>query len=60
LYARSIKENIAYGLDVWDMKMVEQAARLANAHQFIMELSDKYDTQAGEKGVQLSGMFNVQ
>ena len=34
---------------------IEQAARLANAHDFISALPDKYNTESGEKGVQLSG-----
>ena len=55
LYARSIRENIAYGLEACDPERVEDAARNANAHEFIMEMKDKYDTEAGEKGAQLSG-----
>ncbi|XP_071093538.1 ABC-type oligopeptide transporter ABCB9-like [Haliotis cracherodii] len=55
LYARSIRENIGYGLDDCTNQEVEQAAIMANAHQFIIEMSDKYDTQTGEKGTQLSG-----
>lgn len=58
LYARSLKDNIAYGLsDQWDMEMVRDAAIKANAHVFIQEMKDQYDTEAGEKGAQLSGMF---
>ena len=34
---------------------IEQAARLANAHDFITALPEKYNTESGEKGVQLSG-----
>jgi ATP-binding cassette subfamily B (MDR/TAP) protein 9 len=60
LYARSVKENIAYGLEEWKMEDVEAAARLANAHDFITELADKYDTETGEKGMQLSGTCNSQ
>ncbi len=55
LYARPIKENIAYGLDSWTQDMVERAAKMANAHTFVTEMKEKYDTQSGEKGMQLSG-----
>eukprot|EP00904_Undaria_pinnatifida_P006206 jgi/Undpi1/2715/HiC_scaffold_14.g06093.m1 len=57
LYARSIRENIIYGLEEQEPSMaeVEEAARLANAHVFISQLPDKYETQAGERGVQMSG-----
>ena len=56
LYARSVKENVAYGLDCWDLALVERATKLANAHEFITSMTDKYDTNTGEKGLQLSGM----
>ncbi|CAM9813320.1 unnamed protein product [Ascophyllum nodosum] len=57
LFARSIRENITYGLEDEEPSMyeVEQAARLANAHLFISQLPDKYETHAGERGVQMSG-----
>lgn len=57
LYARSIEENIRYGLheNEWTDKLIEEAADMANAHKFIMELKDGYKTQTGEKGVQMSG-----
>ena len=58
LYARSITENIAYGLSDYSDDRVNQAARMANAHQFVMELGEGYDTQAGEKGTQLSGSLS--
>lgn len=57
LYARSITENIAYGLSEYSEGVVQQAARMANAHQFVMELGNGYNTQAGEKGIQLSGLY---
>jgi hypothetical protein len=38
--------------------MVRQAAIKANAHIFIREMKDQYDTEAGEKGAQLSGVFS--
>lgn len=55
LFAVSIRENIAYGRLGVDAETVEQAARLANAHDFIMELPDGYDTVIGERGAMLSG-----
>ena len=55
LYARSIKDNIAYGLDVWDFEQVQCAAVQANAHSFISEMKEQYETDSGEKGAQLSG-----
>lgn len=56
LYARPIKDNIAYGMsaDV-TLETVQHAASLSNADQFIMEMEKKYQTDAGEKGQQLSG-----
>ena len=55
LYARSIAENIGYGLDDCSAERIEAAAKQANAHEFITEMKEKYETQAGEKGTQLSG-----
>ena len=55
LFGTSIGENIRYGrLDAADEE-VEQAARDANAHDFIVELPDGYGALVGEKGVKLSG-----
>lgn len=55
LFHRSLAENIAYGRPGVDMAAIEQAARLANAHDFIMRLPDAYGTLVGERGVKLSG-----
>uniref|UniRef100_A0A8C8AA27 ATP binding cassette subfamily B member 9 n=1 Tax=Otus sunia TaxID=257818 RepID=A0A8C8AA27_9STRI len=55
LFARSIAENISYGLTSASFESVVQAAQKANAHAFITELQDGYHTEAGEKGAQLSG-----
>ncbi|KAL8180150.1 UNVERIFIED_CONTAM: ATP-binding cassette sub- B member 9 [Gekko kuhli] len=55
LFARSIAENISYGLASVPYESVVQAAQKANAHLFVTELQDGYHTEAGEKGAQLSG-----
>ncbi|XP_011926708.1 PREDICTED: ATP-binding cassette sub-family B member 9 isoform X4 [Cercocebus atys] len=55
LFARSITDNISYGLPAVPFEMVVEAAQKANAHGFIMELQDGYSTETGEKGAQLSG-----
>uniref|UniRef100_A0A914Z7E4 ABC transporter domain-containing protein n=1 Tax=Panagrolaimus superbus TaxID=310955 RepID=A0A914Z7E4_9BILA len=55
LYARSVRENIAYGLDYVSEDAIMRSAQHANAHNFIMETTDKYETDVGEKGSQMSG-----
>ena len=55
LFAASVRENIGYGSQAATPDEIEAAARLANAHDFIMELPRKYDTILGERGVSLSG-----
>ncbi len=55
LFHRSLAENIAYGRPGADMAAIEQAARLANAHDFILRLPNGYGTLVGERGVKLSG-----
>lgn len=55
LFGTSIKENIRYGrLDATDEEIM-QAAKDANAHEFIDKIPEKYDAEIGEKGVKLSG-----
>ena len=55
LFSASVRENIRYGrLDATDEE-IEAAARDANAHEFIMEFPEGYDTQIGERGLMLSG-----
>ena len=55
LFAASIGENIRYGNPEGSPEDVERAARLANAHAFILDMPDGYDTVVGERGVTLSG-----
>eukprot|EP00529_Nitzschia_sp_RCC80_P007064 CAMPEP_0113481608 /NCGR_PEP_ID=MMETSP0014_2-20120614/22496_1 /TAXON_ID=2857 /ORGANISM="Nitzschia sp." /LENGTH=1474 /DNA_ID=CAMNT_0000375109 /DNA_START=515 /DNA_END=4939 /DNA_ORIENTATION=- /assembly_acc=CAM_ASM_000159 len=55
LFATTIARNIQYGNPEATMEDIEQAAKLANAHDFISSLPDGYDTQVGDKGSQLSG-----
>jgi subfamily B ATP-binding cassette protein MsbA len=55
LFGGTLRDNIRYGrLDATQAE-VEEAAKSANAHDFIMEQPDGYDTLAGERGVRLSG-----
>ena len=55
LFHRSLAQNIAYGRPGAGMAAIEQAARLANAHEFILRLPKGYGTLVGERGVKLSG-----
>jgi subfamily B ATP-binding cassette protein MsbA len=56
LFNDSVKNNIAYGCtDVQSMDAIIAAARAAHAHDFIMELPERYDTMVGELGLRLSG-----
>ncbi len=55
LFHRSIRENIAYGTEHATDADVERAARLAQAHEFIVALPDGYASLVGERGVKLSG-----
>ncbi|MBV9265600.1 MAG: ABC transporter ATP-binding protein [Acidobacteriaceae bacterium] len=55
LFSRSIAENIAYGLENVTREDIENAARLAQAHDFIMRCENGYDSQVGERGMRLSG-----
>ena len=55
LFSGSIRENIAYAKQGASDGEIEEAARLANAHEFIMSLPNGYDTYVGERGVKLSG-----
>lgn len=55
LFSDTIKENILLGKPDASDEEVINAAKMANAHDFIMELSKGYDTEVGERGVKLSG-----
>jgi ATP-binding cassette subfamily B protein len=55
LFAASIRENIAYGKWGASQAEIEQAAKLAKAHEFIINLPDGYDSILGERGCTLSG-----
>ncbi len=55
LFNRSVRENIALADPAMPMERVIAAAKLAGAHEFILELSDGYDTVVGERGSTLSG-----
>jgi ATP-binding cassette subfamily B protein len=55
LFHRSLADNIAYGRPGASLVQVEQAAKLANAHEFIMRLPKGYATLVGERGIKLSG-----
>jgi ATP-binding cassette subfamily B protein len=55
LFSTTVAANIRYGRPEASDRMVEIAARAANAHDFISELPDGYETEVGERGVRLSG-----
>lgn len=55
LFAGTVMDNILYGRPDATREEVIQAAKNANAHDFIMELPDGYDTDIGQRGVKLSG-----
>lgn len=55
LFAGTVMDNIRYGLPGASEEAVVEAAKNANAHEFIMALPDGYDTDIGQRGVKLSG-----
>ncbi|KAF0973306.1 hypothetical protein FDP41_008513 [Naegleria fowleri] len=57
LFSCTIRENIAYaaGLENVTQEQIENAAKAANCHNFIVEMPDGYNTKLGEKGISLSG-----
>jgi ATP-binding cassette subfamily B protein len=55
LFSRSVKENVAFGKPDAAQEEIEQAAKEAQAHDFILSFEKGYDTEIGERGVMLSG-----
>jgi ATP-binding cassette subfamily B protein len=55
LFSGTIAQNIAFGQKDFDLKDVQTASEIANAHQFITQFSQGYHTWVGERGVNLSG-----
>ncbi len=55
LLSGTIAQNIAFGQKDFDLQAVQEAAKIANAHQFIIQFSQGYQTWVGERGVNLSG-----
>ncbi len=55
LFNATIRENIAYGREGISDEEIVRAARIANAHDFIMEFPDGYETVVGDRGIRLSG-----
>ena len=55
LFSASVRDNIAFGRPEASLEEVIEAAKAAQAHEFILELSNGYDTVVGERGITLSG-----
>jgi ATP-binding cassette subfamily B protein len=55
LFDGSVAENVAYGVEDADRAAVVDAAKRANAHEFVTDLPEGYDTRIGERGTRLSG-----
>lgn len=55
LFSRTVAQNIAFGAPEATQEQIEQAAREAQAHDFIMTFANGYETEVGERGVTLSG-----
>ncbi len=55
LFNDSVFNNIAFGVENATMEQVVEAAKIANAHDFIMEMEHGYDTSVGDRGCRLSG-----
>jgi len=55
LFSGTVAQNIAFGQRFFDRQQVVEAAQIANAHPFIQQFPDAYDTWVGERGINLSG-----
>ena len=55
LFNDTIFNNIAYGVEHATQEEVEQAAKIANAHEFILQMEEGYETKVGDRGCRLSG-----
>jgi ATP-binding cassette subfamily B protein len=55
LFSGTIAQNIAFGQNHTNFEAIQEAAKIANAHQFIIQFPDGYNTWVGERGVNLSG-----
>jgi ABC-type multidrug transport system fused ATPase/permease subunit len=55
LFSTSIRDNISFASDQPTQEMIEQAAKAAQAHNFIIRMPEGYDSRVGERGVALSG-----
>ena len=55
LFSRSLADNISFGATDATQAQIEEAARMAQAHDFIMSFPAGYDTVVGQRGVTLSG-----
>lgn len=55
LFSNSVRNNISYGVSTIDNKSIYEAAKAACAHDFILKMTDGYETIVGERGVGLSG-----
>lgn len=55
LFNATVRENIAFGMEQASIEEIMEAARIANAHEFIMNLDEGYESNIGERGNKLSG-----
>jgi ATP-binding cassette subfamily B protein len=55
IFSTTAADNIGYGLTDYNQDIIEKAAKIAHADEFIQQLENKYDTYLGERGIRLSG-----